>query len=416
MSGKSVSRANDHRPRVLLIVGTRPEVIKVAPVALELRTQGEEFETVLCNTGQHRDMANQALATFNLEPDLDLRVMTPRQTLTSLTTRTLEALDGAITRVRPDLVIVQGDTTSAMSGALAAYYHRIPVGHLEAGLRTSDLFQPFPEEGNRRLIGTLAALHFAPTPYAAYQLSQENVPEQQIFVTGNTVIDALLHAREDNSPFGRLQEPPHEERRRCQRRSLLVTIHRRESHGAPLESICRAILELVRRNPDVEVVFPVHPSPFVREPVYNLLGTNARIKLREPAGYREFVRLLDSCYLVLTDSGGLQEEAPALGKPVLVLRNTTERPEAVSAGTSKLVGTDTGAILEATEALLNSEGAYQAMSRAINPYGDGRATERVVAALRFHFGLTSERPAPFAPVWAKDQSAEARDVADEHVA
>jgi UDP-N-acetylglucosamine 2-epimerase (non-hydrolysing) len=354
-------------------------------------------------------MLDQALAAFDLECDVDLQVMRPRQTLTGLTTRTLEALDEVMTRVQPDLVVVQGDTTSAMTGALAGYYNRIPVGHLEAGLRTSDLFQPFPEEGNRRLITTLAALHFAPTPYAAYQLRQENTPEAQIFVTGNTVIDALLHSRA-NRPLDTGSKPC------CKRRRVLLTMHRRESRGEPLRNICRAILELVKRNPDIEVTFPVHNSPFVREPVYSFLGNNARIKLMEPVGYQEFVHMLDSCHLVLTDSGGIQEEAPTFGKPVLVLRDTTERPEAISAGTSKLVGTDVGSVLEASETLLQDAGAYQSMARAANPYGDGRAAERVVAALRLHFGLTTERPAPFAPVLDRGKITEAKDRLGQDVA
>ena len=409
MLGESALRASDHRPRILLVVGTRPEAIKTAPVALELRAQRGEFDTVVCSTGQHRDMLDQALAAFDLECDVDLQVMRPRQTLTGLTTRTLEALDEVMTRVRPDLVVVQGDTTSAMTGALAGYYNRIPVGHLEAGLRTSDLFQPFPEEGNRRLITTLAALHFAPTPYAAYQLRQENTPEAQIFVTGNTVIDALLHSRA-NRPLDTGSKPC------CKRRRVLLTMHRRESRGEPLRNICRAILELVKRNPDIEVTFPVHNSPFVREPVYSFLGNNARIKLMEPVGYQEFVHMLDSCHLVLTDSGGIQEEAPTFGKPVLVLRDTTERPEAISAGTSKLVGTDVGSVLEASETLLQDAGAYRSMARAANPYGDGRAAERVVAALRLHFGLTTERPAPFAPVLDRGKITEAKDRLGQDVA
>lgn len=404
MDAKINPSAEVHRPRILLVLGTRPEAIKTAPVALELLARGNEFETVVCSTGQHRDMLDQSLAAFGLKPDLDLGLMTHRQTLTDLTTRTLSALDEIMGRVRPDLVVVQGDTTSAMAGALAAYYNRVPVAHLEAGLRTSNLFEPFPEEGNRRLIGALSALHFAPTPHAAHRLLREGVPEQQVLVTGNTVIDALLHVW--NSLPRATDSKPSRERRRWQRRRVLVTMHRRESRGAPLESVCRAILELTARNPGVEVVFPVHASPFVREPVTRLLGNHVRIKLIEPMGYQEFVRLLDSSHLVLTDSGGIQEETPALGKPVLVLRNTTERPEAVEAGTSLLVGTDATRVLEAAETLLRNEEAYRAMAHAENPYGDGRAAQRVVAALRFHFGWATERPTPFTPRSAGDRSAE----------
>jgi UDP-N-acetylglucosamine 2-epimerase (non-hydrolysing) len=385
--------------KLLLVFGTRPEAIKMAPVALGLRGQSGEFETVLCSTGQHESMLNQTLSAFGLKPDIDLKLMTPRQTLADLTARAVGALDNIITRVRPDLVVVQGDTTSAMVGTLAAYYHRTPVAHVEAGLRTDDPYEPFPEEGNRRLIGTLAALHFAPTSSAAYRLQQEGVPEGRIFVTGNTVIDSLLRVRENSGHGGNLARP-------SSRRRVLVTMHRRENRGAALEGTCRALLQLVDRNTDVEVVFPVHSSPFVREPVKRLLSGHARIILTDPLGYQEFILLMDSCHLILTDSGGIQEEAPALGKPVLVLRDTTERPEAINAGTARLVGPDPTRVLSATETLLHNEKAYQAMARAKNPYGDGRAAERIVAALRFHFGLLAERPAPFVPHEASRRSTE----------
>ena len=385
--------------RLLLVFGTRPEAIKMAPVALGLRRRSGEFETVLCSTGQHRGMLNQTLAVFDLEPDIDLELMTLRQTLAGLTARAVGALDKVLTRVRPDLMVVQGDTTSAMVGALAAYYHRVPVTHVEAGLRTDDLYQPFPEEGNRRLISTIADLHFAPTPSAAYRLQQEGVPAERILVTGNTVIDALLRVRE-NSRHGAYMALS------SGRRRVLVTMHRRENRGAALENTCLAILQLVDRNPDVEVVFPVHASPFVREPVTRLLSGHARILLTEPIGYEEFIPLMDSCQLILTDSGGIQEEAPALGKPVLVVRDTTERPEAINAGTARLVGTDPARVLSVTETLLHNEKVYQAMARATNPYGDGRAAERIVAALRFHFGLLAERPAPFVPHMTSRRSTE----------
>ncbi len=386
--------------KLLLVFGTRPEVIKMAPLALRLREHSSEFDYVLCSTGQHRGMLNQTLAVFGLEPDVDLELMTPRQTLTDLTVRAAGALDKVMTRVSPDLVVVQGDTTSAMVGALAAYYHRVPVAHVEAGLRTDDLYQPFPEEGNRRLISTLAALHLAPTPSAAYRLRQEGVPEGRIFVTGNTVIDALLRVRDQSRHAG------YSVLSTTRRRRVLLTMHRRESRGTALENICRAILQLVERNHDVEVVFPVHASPFVREPVTRLLSGHTRIVLTEPIGYQDFILLMDSCHLILTDSGGIQEEAPALDKPVLVLRDTTERREAISAGTSRLVGNDPTRVLSVTEALLHDENAYQAMARAKNPYGDGRAAERVIAALRFHFGLSTRRPVPFLPPLTLHRNAE----------
>ena len=277
--------------RLLLVFGTRPEAIKIAPVALGLRGRRGEFETVLCSTGQHIDMLNQTLSVFGLKPDIDLELMTPRQTLADLTARAVGALDNVMSRVRPDLVVVQGDTTSAMVGALAAYYHRTPVAHVEAGLRTDDPYQPFPEEGNRRLISTLAALHFAPSSSAAYRLQQEGVPEGRIFVTGNTVIDSLLRVRENSGHGGTLARP-------SSRRRVLVTMHRRENRGAALEGTCRALLQLVDRNPDVEVEFPVHPSPFVREPVTRLLSGHARINLTGPLGYQEFILLMDSCHLI----------------------------------------------------------------------------------------------------------------------
>jgi UDP-N-acetylglucosamine 2-epimerase (non-hydrolysing) len=385
--------------RLLLVFGTRPEGIKMAPVALALREHSDEFETVLCSTGQHRDMLNQTLADFGLELNFNLDLMTPRQNLTELTTRAVGALDEVMTRVRPDLVVVQGDTTSAMVGALVAYYHRVSVAHVEAGLRTDDLYQPFPEEGNRRLITTLAALHFAPTSSAAHRLRREGVSEGRTFVTGNTVIDALLRV------LGGGRQEVHPALSRGRRR-VLLTMHRRESRGVALENVCRTVLQVVERNPDVEVVFPVHASPFVREPVTRLLSGHERVILTEPLGYQEFVLLMHSCHLVLTDSGGIQEEAPALGKPVLVLRDTTERPEAVRAGTAQLVGTDPTRVLSMTETLLHDKKAYLAMARAINPYGDGRAVERIVAALRFHFGLLAEPPAPFAPYLTPQQSDE----------
>jgi UDP-N-acetylglucosamine 2-epimerase (non-hydrolysing) len=378
------------RPSILLVFGTRPEAIKMAPVALELQAHTNELQTHLCATAQHRDMLDQALAVFGLKPDLDLNLMQARQSLTSLTARAVTALDKAMTLVQPNLVIVQGDTTSAMVAALVAYYHRVPVAHLEAGLRTGDLYQPFPEEANRRLISTLATLHFAPTPSAGRRLKREGISGRQIFITGNTVIDALLRIRRELRDEGG-HAPA------CERRLVLLTMHRRESFGRPLEDICRAMLALLERNPNVDIVFPVHASPFVRQPVEHLLGNHPRIALHEPLNYRAFVQLLDACDLVLTDSGGVQEEAPALGKPVLVLRNKTERREAIKAGTAQLVGTNPRRVLQATETLLRDHVAYQAMAQARNPYGDGWSAQRVVAALRFYFGLSTERPAPFDP-------------------
>ncbi len=373
--------------RVLLIVGTRPEAIKVAPVALALKEHETEFTTIVCSTGQHRQMLDQALSAFAIVPDIDLGLMQPSQTLANLAARALTGLDSVMAEQQPDIVLVQGDTSTAMVGALAAYYHKIPVAHIEAGLRTQDLYQPFPEEANRRLIGVLTALHFPPTPFAASHLLAEGVPAERILVTGNTVIDALLHVRQQVSATTPDRST----------RQILMTMHRRESFGEPFEAICRAVLTLLERNPDVKVLFPVHASPAVREPVNRLLSQHPQITLTEPLGYQDFVQALDSSYLVLTDSGGVQEEAPALGKPVLVLRDKTERPESITAGTSRLVGSDYNTILEVTERLLHDNVAYTTMAHAANPYGDGQASTRIVAALRHHFGLTTLQPTPFIP-------------------
>jgi UDP-N-acetylglucosamine 2-epimerase (non-hydrolysing) len=387
MNGIPAVQPPGRRPRVLLVFGTRPEAIKMAPVALALQSLASELETVICVTGQHREMLDAALEPFGLVPDIDLRLMRPRQTLSTLTARALTALDKTLTRVEPDIVVVQGDTTSAMVGALAGYYHRVPVAHLEAGLRTGDLFQPFPEEGNRRLISTLSALHFAPTEMAACNLQREGIPTRRVLVTGNTVIDALLYTHR-HLPPGSFDLPPGA-------RLVLLTLHRRESFGKPLESICRAVVDLVSRNPDLHIIFPVHASPFVREPVGRILGNHPRISLHDPMGYLEFIQALDGCHFVMTDSGGVQEEAPSLGKPVLVLRDKTERPEAVKAGTSVLVGTRSDRVLAEAERLLHNPEAYVAMAHAANPFGDGLAAQRVACAIRFHFGLTTEQPAPF---------------------
>lgn len=383
-----VDRLN--KPTILLVYGTRPEAIKMAPLAIALRKHSDEFDTVLCSTGQHREMLDQSLAAFGLQSDFDLELMAPQQTLATLTARALPAICDVISQVEPDMVVVQGDTTSALAGALAAYYHQVPVAHLEAGLRTDDLYQPFPEEGNRRLIGTLAELHFAPTSTAASALRDEGVPDSRILVTGNTGIDALLHLRD------RLLKSGESTGKRGYRR-ILLTMHRRENLGVPFANICNAMLELVERNSDIEVVFPVHASPHVREIAHRVLGHHPRIALTKPLDYQKFVRALDSAHFVMTDSGGVQEEAPALGKPVLVLRDKTERPEGIVAGVSRLVGTDSRTLLREAETLLHDDGAYARMANAVNCYGDGRATSRVIDRFRTYFGLSQERPDEFNP-------------------
>ena len=378
----------DAPQRVLIVFGTRPEAIKIAPVALALRSVPHRFETVLCSTGQHRELVDQALAPFGLSPDIDLHVMRSAQRLADVAGRILAALDRVYAKRRPDLVLVQGDTTSCFVGALAAYYRRIPVAHLEAGLRTDDVYDPFPEEVHRRLVSSLATFHFAPTRRAASQLSREGLSADDILVTGNTVIDALLHIYATTVR----REGAFE---RTDRRSILVTMHRRESYGAPFENICRAITSLADNHRSVEFVLPVHPAPSVQEPVRRLLGDHPRIRLIGPLAYPDFVATLSRSHFVMTDSGGIQEEAPALAKPVLVLRNTTERPEAVSAGTAKLVGTTTETIVEAAQELLGDSAAYERMARAVNPFGDGHAADRVVDALSYRYGYTRVPPDAF---------------------
>lgn len=354
---------------VMVCVGTRPEAIKLAPVVAELRRQ--DVPTSIVTTGQHREMLDQTLAVFAITPDVDLDLMRPRQSLADLTARAIGALDHVVSSIDPAAMIVQGDTTTATSAALVALYHKVPVGHVEAGLRTGNLTDPFPEEANRRLITQLTRWHFCPTHTARANLMREGVGEGDIHVTGNTVIDAAL------SVADRVGRDPVS---RTGRRRVLVTLHRRESQGAKLTRISQAIGRLAARL-DVEVVFPVHLSPSVRESVFPILGGQANVRLSDPIGYEDMIRELLCADLVLTDSGGLQEEAPAFGVPVLVLRETTERPEGVAAGCSVLCGTDPDRILMVASRLLDEPAAYAAMVAAENPYGDGRAAERIVRAL-----------------------------------
>jgi UDP-N-acetylglucosamine 2-epimerase (non-hydrolysing) len=360
--------------KVLSVFGTRPEAIKLAPVILELEKQPERVENLVCVTAQHREMLDQILEWFQIEPDYDLDLMEPDQGLTGFASRALVTASKVLQEVRPDVVLVQGDTTTVVMAALAAFYQRIPVGHVEAGLRTRDRYNPFPEEINRRVTGVLATYHFAPTERAAAALRAEQMPEENIFVTGNTVIDALLMT---------VQRPVDLELGFCldDRCLILVTAHRRESFGAPLESLCLALRDLAERNADVEIVYPVHLNPNVRGPAWRVLGDQPSIHLLEPLRYEQFVHLMAQAHLILTDSGGIQEEAPVLGKPTLVMRETTERPEAVEAGTARLVGTDRQRIVAEAERLLHDENAYRAAARAGSPFGDGRAAERIVNIL-----------------------------------
>jgi UDP-N-acetylglucosamine 2-epimerase (non-hydrolysing) len=362
--------------RVLTIFGTRPEAIKLAPVVLELSKFPSDVRSVVCITAQHRDMLDQVLRIFDIQPDLDLNLMTENQTLPDLTSAALLGVTGVLEQVQPDVVLVQGDTTSAMAAGLAAFYRKIPVGHVEAGLRTGDRYQPFPEEINRRLLTSIATYHFAPTDVARDALLREGVPEDAVLMTGNTVVDALqIIAREGEAPNGLAALG-------TERRLILMTAHRRENFGAPLEAICRAVLHLIEHNADVEVAYPVHRNPNVRSTVERMLSGQDRIHLLPPLEYDQFIQLLSRSTLVLTDSGGLQEEGPVLGKPVLVMRETTERPEGVAAGSNRLVGTNTESIVSAAEQLLHDPAEYESMARASNPFGDGHAAERIVEFLR----------------------------------
>jgi len=364
--------------KVLLIFGTRPEAIKLCPVLLHLRQRADAFQVKCCVTAQHRQMLDQVLQVFGVAPDYDLDSMRPGQTLAQSSARILAALEDVLTAERPDMVLVQGDTTTTFCGALAAFYRRIPVGHVEAGLRTGDLSQPFPEELNRVLTTRLGALHFAPTEGAARNLLGEHIPPERIVVTGNTGIDAVLRvsARLRAGELPGVELPGLDPSRRL----LVVTAHRRENHGAPLAAICEALVRLARRG-DVQIVYPVHRNPEVAGPVERALGGEPEILLCEPLEYVPFVDLMRRAFLLITDSGGIQEEGPSLGKPVLVMRQKTERPEAVEAGTVKLVGTDAGRIVRETEILLENREEFERMSRAHNPYGDGHASERIGDAL-----------------------------------
>lgn len=363
--------------RVMFCFGTRPEAIKLAPVIRELRRSPRKFEPMVLVTAQHRHMLDQVLRVFDIKPDFDLDVMRQAQSPADVTVSVLAGVEPVLQRVRPDLVLVQGDTTSAFASALAAFHERIPVGHVEAGLRTQDKYAPYPEEMNRRLISSLADLHFAPTQTAKRNLLGEGVPRTSIHVTGNTVVDALEFARRSTADH----HAPVLDRIAPDKRVILVTAHRRESFGPGLERICQAVRRIAERNPDVALVYPVHPNPEVKRPVGRKLGRVRGVYLVEPLEYLPFVRLLERSYLILTDSGGIQEEAPSLGKPVLVMRDTTERPEAAGAGVAKLVGTDPKRIAAEAERLLHSVAAYRRMARVRNPFGDGRASGRIASAL-----------------------------------
>jgi len=380
------------RRRVMVVVGTRPDALKLAPVVLALR-QHPELSPVVVATAQHREMLDQVLRLFAIEPAHDLNVMTSGQSLADITIRTLRGLEDVIQEEAPAIVVVQGDAAPSYVGALAAFYRQIPVAHVEAGLRTNDKYSPFPEEMYRRMTSVLADLHFAPTPAARANLEREGVPSAAITVTGNTVIDALLDVagRDDVAV-----DPALRDVLRRAPRLILLTTHRRENWGEPQRRIFGAVRDLLDRFADLELIFPVHLNPVVADPARSALGTHPRAHLVPPLDYATIVRVMQAARLILTDSGGIQEEAPALRRPVLVLRDTTERPEGVDAGTARLVGTDPTAVLAAASELLTDERAYARMVGARNPYGDGHASERIVASLRRYLGLPANLPRDFA--------------------
>lgn len=373
--------------KVMTVFGTRPEAIKMAPLAIELANT-PEIESTVCVTAQHREMLDQVMELFKITPDYDLDIMKERQSLLGITTRVLEGLDKVIKEAKPDIVLVHGDTTTSFVGALAAFYNQVSVGHVEAGLRTYDKYSPFPEEMNRNLTGRIADMHFSPTVQNKKNLLKENIAPENIYITGNTVIDALkTTVRADyhfqNDLLNTLDFKG--------KRIITVTAHRRENLGKPLENICNALLELVTKYKDIEIVYPVHLNPAVRETVFGILGNTERVHLIDPVTVDDLHNTIKRSFMVMTDSGGIQEEAPALAKPVLVLRRETERPEAVAAGTVKLAGVDKDVIVKMAKDLLDNEDSYKKMAHAANPYGDGNASKRIVQAILYKYGL-AERP------------------------
>ena len=378
--------------KVMSVFGTRPEAIKMAPLVQELAAR-PQINSLCCITGQHREMLRSVMETFHLKADYDLDIMEPEQTLTSITTKTLQGMDRVLEECAPDLILVHGDTSTTFAGALSAFYHKIPIGHVEAGLRTFDKYSPYPEEMNRVLVSDMADLHFAPTRANAENLRREAI-RGRVFITGNTAIDAMKTTVRGDYRFttdilNRLDFRNH--------RIIALTCHRRENYGRPMEYIMRAVRDLIANRPDVEVVYPVHLSPRVRECAHSILGHVERVHLIDPVNVEEMHNLMARCYMVMTDSGGLQEEAPALGKPVLVLRRETERPEAVAAGTAQLAGVERSKIVSMAGELLDDPRAYAKMAHAVNPYGDGNACPRIAQAIEWHFGLSQTRPEDFAP-------------------
>lgn len=378
------------KTKVLTIFGTRPEAIKMAPLVKALE-KSEHITSLVCVTAQHREMLDQVLLTFDIHPDYDLNIMQQRQTLTGVAIRALEGLEGVMAEAKPDLILVHGDTLTTFIGALIAYFHQVPIGHVEAGLRTYDKYFPFPEEMNRQLTGRLADLHFAPTTLAREHLLTERIPDEKIFVTGNTVIDAMAYTVKQEYTFAEasLNEL------NFQRKIITVTAHRRENLGAPMKHIADAVRRMVLENPEVEVVWPVHRNPAVQEVVMPRLSDLPQVHLIDPLDPNDMHNLMSRSYMILTDSGGIQEEAPALKKPVLVLRDVTERPEAVEAGTVILVGTDEELIVQESQKLLQDSSHYKRMQMAVNPYGDGQACRRIVEAIEYAFCHREHAPEPF---------------------
>lgn len=373
--------------KVMTLFGTRPEAVKMAPLVKELE-KCDVIESIVCVTAQHREMLDQVLELFKISPNYDLNIMKEKQTLTGITTRVLEGIEDVLEKEKPDIVLVHGDTTTTFAGGLAAFYKQIKVGHVEAGLRTFDKYFPFPEEMNRKLTGALADMHFSPTTASKSNLLREGVDEETIFITGNTVIDAMEHTVEENYVFenDRLNEIDFENKK-----IIMVTAHRRENWGEGIKNICEALKEIVGDNKDVELVYLVHLNPIVKDMVEEYLGNVERVHLLPPLDTKETHNLMNRSYMIMTDSGGLQEEAPHLGKPVLVLRDVTERPEAVEAGTVKLVGTNKNAIITEANILIRNSNAYEKMSRAINPYGDGNASKRIVDNILYYFNFKENR-------------------------
>lgn len=377
--------------KIMTIFGTRPEAIKMAPLVKKIE-ENENFKSIVCVTAQHRQMLDQVLSLFNINTDYDLNIMQEKQSLTGITIRVLEGLEKILEGAEPDIVLVHGDTTTTFAGSLAAFYHKIKVGHVEAGLRTFNKYFPYPEEMNRKLTGAIADLNFAPTFKSKQNLLNEGINEENIFVTGNTVIDAMQCTVEKNYKF---ENDELNSINFDNKKVIMVTAHRRENWGNPLFNICNALKEIAEKFKDVEIVYLVHLNPVVSDMAHKVLGGIDRVHLLPPLDTKETHNLMNRCYLVLTDSGGLQEEAPHLGKPVLVLRDVTERPEAVEAGTVKIAGTEMKKIFDMTSKLLSSRSEYEKMAYAVNPYGDGNASERIIKALLYYFGIEKERPADF---------------------